>query len=68
MKTALDNIGTVRLKGFLGATLPIGQHYANPEGTNPPFVSFCDYASAGNEWNRSNSYRTWLPIERGHAE
>ena len=51
-----------------GATLPIGQHYANPEGTNPPFVSFCDYASAGNEWNRSNSYRTWLPIERGHAE
>ena len=51
-----------------GATLPIGQHYANPEGTNPPFISFCDYASAGNEWNRSNSYRTWLPIERSHAE
>ena len=50
-----------------GATLPIGQHYANPEGTNPPFISFCDYASAGNEWNRSNSYRTWLPIERSHA-
>ena len=51
-----------------GATLPIGQHYANPEGTNPPFVSFCDFASAGNEWNRSHSYRTWLPIERSHAE
>ena len=51
-----------------GATLPIGQHYANPEGTNPPFISFCDFSSAGNEWARSNSYRSWLPIERGHAE
>ena len=51
-----------------GATLPVGQHYANPEGTIPPFVSFCDFASAGNEWRRSNSYRTWLPIERGHSE
>ena len=45
------------------ATLPIGSHHANPEGVNPTTVFFCDYASAGNRWERDNYYRTWFPIE-----
>ena len=45
------------------ATLPIGQHYENPEGALPSTVSFCDYASAGNEWSRLNYYRVWFPVE-----
>lgn len=47
------------------ATLPIGAHYLNPEGSLPVTAFFCDYASAGNMWTRENSYRTWLPIESG---
>ena len=47
------------------ATLPIGAHYLNPEGSFPVTVFFCDYASAGNEWTRANSYRTWIPVESG---
>ena len=47
------------------ATLPIGAHYLNPEGSLPVTVSFCDYASAGNAWTRENNYRTWMPVESG---
>ena len=28
----------------------------------------CDYASAGNTWQRDNYYRTWVPVEYGPAE
>ena len=45
------------------ATLPIGPHYENPEGALPSAVSFCDYASAANEWTRLNYCRTWFPVE-----
>jgi len=45
------------------ATLPIGVHTQNPEGSLPESVTFCDYASAGNTWHRDNCYRTWFPIE-----
>ena len=44
------------------ATLPLGYHDANPEGMIPETVSFCDYASAGSDWNPRNYYRTWFPI------
>ena len=44
------------------ATLPLGLHEANPEGSNPETVFFCDYASAGNEWRPGNYYRTWFPV------
>ena len=50
------------------ATLPIGSHHANPEGRLPTTVFFCDYASAGNTWQRDNYYRTWFPIEYGPEE
>ena len=50
------------------ATLPIGSHTENPEGRLPETVFFCDYASAGNTWQRTNHYRTWFPIERGPTE
>ena len=46
------------------AVVPIGSHYENPEGRNPAAVTFCDYASAGNEWSPDNHYRTWFPVER----
>ena len=50
------------------ATLPLGSHSENPEGRYPETVFFCDYASAGNTWDRDNHYRTWFPIEWGPTE
>ncbi len=50
------------------ATLPIGSHHENPEGRLPSTVFFCDYASAGNTWQRDNYYRTWFPEEYGPTE
>ena len=50
------------------ATLPIGSHHENPEGALPSTVFFCDYASAGNTWQRENYYRTWFPEEYGPTE
>lgn len=50
------------------ATLPIGSHHENPEGALQTTVFFCDYASAGNTWNRDNFYRTWFPQEYGPTE
>ena len=44
--------------------LPMGSHRENPENRLPEEVMFCDYASAGNTWDASSSYRVWLPIER----
>ena len=46
------------------AVVPIGSHYENPEGRNSAAITFCDYASAGNEWSPDNHYRTWFPVER----
>jgi hypothetical protein len=45
------------------AVLPVGSHHENPEARLPSVVHFCDFASAGNEWRRTNNYRTWLPAE-----
>ena len=45
------------------AVLPVGAHNSNPEGALPGSISFCDYASAGNTWNRDDYYRTWFPVE-----
>lgn len=50
------------------AVVNIGSHHENPEARNPATVTFCDYASAGNEWSVENFYRTWFPIERGPDE
>jgi hypothetical protein len=50
------------------ATLPIGSHHENPEGALPSTVFFCDYASAGNTWQRENYYRTWFPEEYAPTE
>ena len=50
------------------AVLDIGSHSENPEGSYPEAVVFCDYASAGNTWDRDNYYRTWFPIEWGPTE
>ena len=44
--------------------LPMGSHRENPENRLPEVVKFCDFASAGNTWDASSSYRVWLPIER----
>jgi len=50
------------------APLQFGSHTEHPEGRLPDAVFFCDYASAGNRWNRDNHYRTWFPIEYGPNE
>ena len=44
--------------------LPMGAHRVNPQNALPDIVRFCDYASAGNTWDSSSSYRVWLPVER----
>ena len=44
--------------------LQVGSHSENPLEARPSQVSFCDYASAGNEWTTENSYRTWFPLEQ----
>ena len=46
----------------VSARLPLGLHAENPDQRGPATVHFCDYASAGNRWLPSNSYRTWLPL------
>jgi len=43
--------------------LPMGVHRENPENRRPQNVLFCDFASAGNTWSPSDTYRVWLPIE-----
>ncbi|MBQ9430877.1 MAG: glycoside hydrolase family 127 protein [Kiritimatiellae bacterium] len=50
------------------ATIPLGSHHENPEGFNWPEIRFCDYASAGNLWQPSNSYRVWFPVEYNLGE
>jgi hypothetical protein len=49
---------------LFSAVLPLGSHDENPEGQLPTAVTFCDYASAGNTWNRKDYYRTWFPLEQ----
>jgi uncharacterized protein YaaR (DUF327 family) len=46
--------------------LPMGAHRENPENNLLSEVRFCDFASAGNTWDPTSSYRVWLPIERFH--
>lgn len=48
--------------------LPMGSHRENPENRLPEDVKFCDFASAGNTWDSSSSYRVWLPIERFYGD
>jgi len=42
------------------ARLHLGFDETDPEGRLPERVTFCDYASAGNEWRAGNYYRTWF--------
>ena len=46
------------------ATLPTGTHSESVSDRLPDPVMFCDFASAGNTWDRASAYRTWLPILR----
>ena len=50
------------------AKLPFGCHGENPEGRQGVAASFCDYASAGNQWRRANHYRTWFDAELRNDE
>ena len=45
------------------ARLPLGCHYENEDGKRFTTVKFCDYASAGNEWDPMNWFRTWFQVE-----
>ena len=45
------------------AVLSNGTHPENPEASLPESVFFCDFASAGNSWERDDYYRTWFPEE-----
>jgi hypothetical protein len=68
-KGVVKNFMPVRTTGddfwmLFSAVLPLGSHDENPEGQLPTAVTFCDYASAGNTWNRKDYYRTWFPLEQ----
>ena len=69
----MENFAAVRVPSdemwmAFSAVLPIGGHAENPEARNGSAVRFCDFASAGNRWERGNYYRTWFPIEWGPTE
>jgi DUF1680 family protein len=32
------------------------------EGSDPVYVHFCDYASAGNTWTDESHFRSWFPV------
>ena len=53
-----------KITQIIGAVLDI----KFPEGALPETVFFCDYASAGNTWDRDHYYRTWFPEEYGPTE
>ena len=44
------------------ATLPTGCHSESTRDWLPESVGFCDFASAGNTWDRTSAYRVWLPM------
>ena len=46
------------------AVVDLGHHMLHRGGpVMPSEIKFCDYASAGNTWDRRSSYRVWLPVE-----
>lgn len=48
---------------WLTMTVPmvLGTDLENPENKAVKQTRFCDFASAGNDWNPSGRYRVWIP-------
>lgn len=44
------------------AALPMGPNEENAFASLPSIVRFADFASVGNTWDDTSSYRVWLPL------
>ena len=39
----------------------LGTDLEDPAHARPEMIHFCDFGSAGNDWNKASRYRVWLP-------
>ena len=65
----LDNVRFVQVRpptsafaAVYAAALPMGPNEDNAFASLPSVVRFADFASAGNTWDDTSSYRVWLPL------
>jgi len=38
----------------------LGTDLEDPANSSPKYIRFCDFGSAGNDWDKNNRYRVWL--------
>jgi len=49
-------------KMWMAFTMPVVRGYYNDQTQDRTVIHLCDFASAGNTWDESVRYRTWLPL------
>ncbi|MGN0201845.1 MAG: beta-L-arabinofuranosidase domain-containing protein [Candidatus Cryptobacteroides sp.] len=45
----------------LQVPMVVGANLEDPEDSAVKLVHFCDFASAGNDWDKNGRYRVWIP-------
>ena len=45
----------------LQVPMVLGANLEDPGEKSVRLIHFCDFASAGNDWDRSGRYRVWIP-------
>ena len=45
----------------LQVPMVLGANLEDPEEKSVRLIHFCDFASAGNDWDKSGRYRVWIP-------
>ncbi|MDO5572254.1 MAG: glycoside hydrolase family 127 protein [Bacteroidales bacterium] len=66
--TIVEKDGFVDLKlsddsnfSWMNFTVPLILGTDLENGNNPTYIHFCDFASAGNSWDKNERYRVWIP-------
>ena len=49
-------------KIWMAFTMPVVHGYYNDQTQDCTVIHLCDFASAGNTWDESERYRTWIPL------
>ncbi|MBQ6192485.1 MAG: glycoside hydrolase family 127 protein [Bacteroidaceae bacterium] len=49
-------------KMWMAFTMPVVHGYYYDQAQDRAVVHLCDFASAGNTWDESERYRTWIPL------
>ena len=49
-------------KMWMAFTMPVVRGYYYDQAQDRAVVHLCDFASAGNTWDESERYRTWIPL------